>query len=65
MFGGLAVGAGAGFLASRLTSYFDDHLREITLTTIATYGPFLVAEALHVSPVIAVLLAGLVIGNYG
>jgi CPA1 family monovalent cation:H+ antiporter len=65
VFGGLAVGAGVGFISSRLTSYFDDHLLEITLTTIAAYGSFLLAEALHVSPVIAVLLCGLVIGNYG
>src|SRR5206468_10655627 len=63
--GGLAVGIAIGFAASTLTSYFDDHLLEITLTTIAAYGSFLLAEALHVSPVIAVLLTGLIIGNYG
>ena len=65
VFGGLAVGAAIGFTASTLTSHFDDHLLEITLTTIAAYGSFLLAEAFHVSPVIAVLLTGLVIGNYG
>ncbi len=65
VFGGIAVGAGVGFLSSRLTSHFDDHLLEITLTTIAAYGSFLLAESLHVSPVIAVLLCGLVVGNYG
>jgi CPA1 family monovalent cation:H+ antiporter len=48
-----------------LTSYFDDHLLEITLTTIVAYGSFLLAESLHASPVIAVLVAGLIIGNYG
>lgn len=63
--GGAAVGAIIGLVASTLTSYFDDHLLEITLTTIAAYGSFLGAEALHVSPVIAVLLAGLIIGNFG
>lgn len=65
VFGGLAVGAGVGIIASWLTSYFDDHLLEITLTTIAAYGSFLLAEGLHVSPVIAILIAGLIIGNYG
>lgn len=66
VFGGLAVGATVGLLASTLTSYFDDHLLEITLTTIAAYGSFLIAEeVLHVSPVIAVLMAGLIIGNFG
>ena len=65
IFGGLAVGAVIGFIASTLTSYFDDRLLEITLTTISAYGSFLLAEGLHVSPVIAVLIAGLIIGNYG
>ena len=63
--GGIAVGAVVGFTGSTLTSYFDDHLLEITLTTIAAYGSFLAAEWCRVSPVIAVLVAGLVIGNYG
>lgn len=62
--GGLTIGAAVGFLTSKVTSYFDDHLLEIALTTIAAYGSFLLAEALHVSPVIAVLGAGVVIGNY-
>jgi CPA1 family monovalent cation:H+ antiporter len=65
VFGGLAIGATIGVIASVLTSYFDDHLLEITLTTIVAYGSFLLAESLHVSPVIAVLVAGLIMGNYG
>ncbi len=63
--GGMAVGAAVGLAGSTLTSYFDDRLLEITLTTIAAYGSFLTADWLKVSPVIAVLVAGLVIGNYG
>lgn len=63
--GGLLVGLAAGFLASSLTSHFDDHLLEITLTTIAAYGSFILAERIHVSPVIAVLVTGFLIGNYG
>jgi CPA1 family monovalent cation:H+ antiporter len=65
VFGGVAVGAIIGIIASTLTSYFDDHLLEITLTTIVAYGSFLLAEEMHVSPVIAVLVAGLILGNYG
>lgn len=65
VFGGIAVGAIIGIIASTLTSYFDDHLLEITLTTIVAYGSFLLAEEMHVSPVIAVLIAGLILGNYG
>ena len=63
--GGVVLGGLIGFAASKLTSYFDDHLLEIMLTTIAAYGSFILAERVHVSPVIAVLLTGMIIGNYG
>lgn len=63
--GGAGVGCALGVLASKLTSFFDDHLLEITLTTILAYGSYLVSEHLHVSPVIAVVCAGIVMGNYG
>ena len=65
IFGGIMVGAVIGLLASKLTSFIDDHLLEITLTTIAAYGSVLLAEGLDVSPVISVLTTGLIIGNYG
>jgi CPA1 family monovalent cation:H+ antiporter len=65
VFGGIAVGAVVGLLASAVTAQFDDRRLEITLTTIAAYGVYLLSESLHVSGVIAVLIAGLVLGNYG
>jgi CPA1 family monovalent cation:H+ antiporter len=43
----------------------DDHLVEITLTTIAAYGSFLLADHWGMSGVLASLSAGLVIGNPG
>src|SRR5207249_1539302 len=63
--GGAALGAGIGWLASHVHFALDDHLVEITLTTVVAFGSFLAAEALHVSGVIAVVAAGLVVGNYG
>lgn len=63
--GGTVLGAVIGWLASQITRYFDDHLLEITLTLIVAYGTYLVAEQLQVSSVIAVLVAGMVVGNYG
>lgn len=65
VFGGLAIGAAVGVVASTLTSRFEDYLLEITLTTVAAYGSYFAAETIGVSPVISVLVAGLVIGNYG
>lgn len=58
---GLVVAAGLLLIAGRS----DDHLVEITLTMLAAYGSFLVAEALHVSGVLATLAAGMLVGNWG
>ena len=41
----------------------DDPMVEITLTTIAAYGSFVLAESLHVSGVIATVVAGMICGN--
>jgi len=63
--GGGAIGVLIGAIASRITKEFDDHLLEITLTTVVAYGAYLAAENIHVSGVIAVVAASLVVGNYG
>ncbi|AET67111.1 Na+ antiporter [Desulfosporosinus orientis DSM 765] len=63
--GGAAIGILVGWIASRITREFDDHLLEITLTTVVAYGSYLAAEGAHVSGVIAVVAASLVVGNYG
>ncbi len=63
--GGAGIGLLIGAAMSRVTRYFDDHLLEIMLTTVVAFGSYLFAEALHVSGVIAVVVAGLVVGNYG
>ncbi len=58
---GAVVGGGALFLAGRT----DDHLVEITFTTVAAYGSFLIAEHFHFSGVLATLTAGILLGNVG
>lgn len=63
-FGGL-IGFGSGYIASKITRGINDHLIEITLSTIVAFGTFLLAEYFHVSGVIAVVTAGIVIGNIG
>ena len=63
--GGVIIGLIAGAIVVRVLSTVNDHLIEITLTTILTYGTFLIAESLHVSGIIAVTSAGLVLGNIG
>lgn len=63
--GGTLVGGVIGWLAARATGYFDDHLLEVMLTTVVAFGAYLIAEVFHVSGVMAVVAAGLVVGNIG
>ena len=58
---GLAVGGGALLLAGGT----KDPLVEITFTTVAAYGSFLLADHFHVSGVLATLACGIVVGNVG
>jgi CPA1 family monovalent cation:H+ antiporter len=63
--GGVLAGAlvaGASLLIAGRTT---DHLVEITLTTVAAYGSFLLAEHFQASGVLASLTAGLMVGNLG
>ncbi|WP_257350470.1 Na+/H+ antiporter [Pseudalkalibacillus decolorationis] len=63
--GGLLVGGAFGYFFSRLTSFYDDYPLEIVFSMLLFYGSFFIAEAFHVSGVIAVVIAGLIFGNYG
>ncbi|HEY9715368.1 MAG TPA: Na+/H+ antiporter [Chroococcales cyanobacterium] len=63
--GGAVFGAGVGFATSKITSAFDDHLLETMITAVVAYGTYLAADQLHLSTVIAVVAAGIVVGNYG
>jgi CPA1 family monovalent cation:H+ antiporter len=63
--GGLVLGALLGLLISWALSQTQDHLTEILLSSLLALGAFYVAEQIHVSGVIAVVMAGLVVGNYG
>ena len=63
--GGIVLGSIIGYVASGITSAFDDHLLEITLTMVAAYGGFLIANRIGVSAVITVVVAGIIVGNYG
>lgn len=63
--GGAVVGFAAGYLIYRVMANLDEQMTEIVLTLILAYGSFLLAEELHVSGVIATVVAGLLIGNRG
>lgn len=65
LFGGALVGAVVSGLILFLAGRTNEHLVEITLTVLAAYGSFLIAERLHASGVLASLTAGLMVGNLG
>ncbi|MDQ0247417.1 CPA1 family monovalent cation:H+ antiporter [Bacillus fengqiuensis] len=62
---GMIIGGALGYGFSKLTRYFDDYPMEIIFSVILFYGSFLMAESVHASGVIAVVVAALIFGNYG
>lgn len=63
--GGIAAGGLVAAPLLLLAGRTTDHLVEITLTTLAAFGSFLLAEHFHVSGVLAALTAGMLVGNVG
>ena len=62
--GGILCGAAVALGALLLAGRTDDHLVEITFTTVAAYGSFLLADHFGLSGVLATITAGLVMGNF-
>ena len=63
--GALVCGAAVAGAALLLIGYSNDHLVELTFTTIAAWGSFLLAEHFHASGVLSCIVAGLMMGNLG
>ena len=61
--GGVLCGAAVAAAALLLIGRTEDHLVEITVSTVAAYGSFLLAERFQLSGVLATLTAGLIMGN--
>jgi CPA1 family monovalent cation:H+ antiporter len=61
--GGAIIGTAVAYAIVRVTRHVDDPMIEITLTTIAAYGSFVLAEDVHASGVIATVAAGLMLGT--
>jgi CPA1 family monovalent cation:H+ antiporter len=64
-FGGIAAGAAVALPLLLIAGRTEDRLVEITLTTLAAFGAFLLAEHFHTSGVLAGVTAGLLVGNIG
>ncbi|HZG39322.1 MAG TPA: sodium:proton antiporter [Nodosilinea sp.] len=63
--GGGGLGLGLGYLCVGLFQQLDDALSNILLTVAVSLGTFQIGQALGVSSAIAVVIAGLVIGDLG
>ncbi len=62
--GGAVVGAALGYLSIGLLTQTDDPLGSILLTVAIALGAFQAGEFLQVSGVVAVVVAGLIVGNF-
>lgn len=64
--GGVAVGLSLGFVVSFLIlKNVDDHLIETATTVALAFGAYVLAERFHLSGILAVVAAGLMVGNIG
>jgi monovalent cation:H+ antiporter, CPA1 family len=63
--GGIVCGAAVAGAVLLLAGPATDHLVELTLTTVAAYGSFLLAEHFHLSGILATVTTGIMLGNLG
>ncbi len=63
--GGLLLGLGLGWLTFRLLRSIDQYQVEVLITLAVVMGGSVLASRLHVSGPLAMVVAGLVIGNHG
>jgi len=63
--GGLVFGLASGWLAYRMLASVDNYQVEILITLALVMGGYAIADVIHVSAPISVVVAGLLIGNQG
>lgn len=63
--GGIIFGLGPGFIGYRLLGTIDNYQLEIMITLALVMGGYALASALHLSGPLAMVMAGLLIGNHG
>jgi CPA1 family monovalent cation:H+ antiporter len=63
--GSLIAGGLCSLVAIALVRQTDDHLVETALTATAAYGSFILAQSFGASGILATVIAGMLIGNFG
>ncbi len=61
--GGLALGAALGYIAYKLMKSIDDYDIEVLITLATVMGGYVLASKLHLSAPLAMVVAGLIVGN--
>jgi monovalent cation:H+ antiporter, CPA1 family len=62
--GGAAIGLAIGFLGLALLRFAQDAQLEILATLVIAYGSYVAADIVHVSGIVAVVVAGIVVARY-
>jgi CPA1 family monovalent cation:H+ antiporter len=65
VFGGIAVGALLGYLATAAMKRIDNYQVEVLITLAIVMGGYLLAQSMHISGPLTMVVAGLVVGNFG
>jgi CPA1 family monovalent cation:H+ antiporter len=63
--GGIVFGLALGYVTYHLMKAIDDYEVEVLLTLAAVTGGYALADHLHLSGPLAMVIAGLVVGNHG
>ncbi len=63
--GGLALGLASGYVVVRAMRAIDDYAVEVALSIALAAGVYSAGQAMHVSGAIAVVAAGLIVGDHG
>lgn len=65
VFGGLTLGVILGYTASKAMKEIDDYIVSVLITLSVVMGGYMIAHAAHISSPLAMVAAGLMIGNFG
>jgi CPA1 family monovalent cation:H+ antiporter len=63
--GGIIFGVILGYVGNRMLSTIDNYQLEIMITLAMVMGGYSLASAIHISGPLAMVVAGLIIGNHG
>ena len=61
---GSGIGIAIGVTLSWLVARIDEPQVEVSATVLCAYGTYLAADAIHTSPILAVVAAAVIMGNY-